>query len=431
MAASDDGSGQGDSRKDGLPEDDSHWDMPSNILGDFSEQPAKSFRLGRLWRQFLDRDLEREFQRYALSSHTISLRRMLVFGASSYLLWFSNDLILLGGFGNPVWEPMLLTRVFCAAALLGLFALMGRPGVTTATLRHATLVAYMVCLGGIHVLLWLLPAELLPLSVLMCLVTLTAYTLLSSPLYVSLPIAGAMGLAFVAVAKITRPDVSNGEWITLASVLAGTNIFGFMIGQDVQRGWRREFRSLVEQQRLAVRDHLTGAFNRRYLYDMALPAELERARRHKGWLSMVMCDLDHFKKINDLHGHPAGDAVLKAFAELLKSGTRSLDAVVRFGGEEFLLLLPGADAERAAETAERLRVALHKTPIQGPDGQRIAATASFGVCSAHLGGEEEARGEIRGHVMIAAADHYLYQAKQAGRNVVRCGGHQPGLGTPG
>ncbi|MGH2977370.1 MAG: diguanylate cyclase, partial [Gaiellaceae bacterium] len=162
---------------------------------------------------------------------------------------------------------------------------------------------------------------------------------------------------------------------------------------------------MVERQALV--DGLTGLANRRAASD-ALHAEAARAERLETPLSVVLADLDGFKDINDEYGHAVGDAVLRAFAEVLRDTLRESDLAGRWGGEEFLLLLPGADEEGAAQFAERVRIALAGRDIPSVPGLRV--TASFGVA--------EWAGETNTQQLVAAADSALYRAKRAGKDRV-------------
>ena len=156
---------------------------------------------------------------------------------------------------------------------------------------------------------------------------------------------------------------------------------------------------MVERQALV--DGLTGLANRRAASD-AVHAEVARAERLETPLAVVLADLDGFKDVNDAHGHAVGDAVLRTFAEVLRETLRESDVAGRWGGEEFLLLLPGADEDGAAQLAERVRVALAARSIPGVPGLRV--TASFGVA--------EYAGETNTDQLIAAADGALYRAKR-------------------
>jgi diguanylate cyclase (GGDEF)-like protein len=162
---------------------------------------------------------------------------------------------------------------------------------------------------------------------------------------------------------------------------------------------------MVERQ--ALMDGLTGLANRRAASD-ALHAEAARAKRLETPLSVVLADLDGFKDVNDLHGHAVGDEVLRVFADVLRETLRESDVAGRWGGEEFLLLLPGADEEGAAQLADRVRIALAARDIASAPGLRV--TASFGVA--------EYTGQTNAEELVDAADNALYRAKRAGRNRV-------------
>ncbi len=159
----------------------------------------------------------------------------------------------------------------------------------------------------------------------------------------------------------------------------------------------------------AVTDSLTGLYNRRYFWD-ALAREILTVRRKAAPFSVIMLDIDHFKKVNDTWGHDAGDQVLTAIAEVIRDSVRGSDIAVRYGGEEFALLLPGANAPVACERAESLRQAIEKLAVlHGPAS--IAVTASFGVAEHCDGGDS-------GMALMKAVDQALYAAKHAGRNTV-------------
>ena len=164
----------------------------------------------------------------------------------------------------------------------------------------------------------------------------------------------------------------------------------------------------------AVRDHLTGLHNRRHL-DRALTAALARVSADEP-LAVAVLDIDHFKAVNDRHGHAAGDQVLRGIADALRTATRPGDVVARLGGEEFVLLLPGAGLEAALARAEQVRIACaavrHRT-----GGGPVAVTVSVGVALASAGTDAVA--------LLAAADAALYEAKRAGRNRVAVAGRAP------
>jgi two-component system, cell cycle response regulator len=165
--------------------------------------------------------------------------------------------------------------------------------------------------------------------------------------------------------------------------------------------------------RLAVTDPLTGAYNRQYLSEH-LPGEIERCRRYAAPLSLALADVDHFKRVNDTLGHRVGDQVLRALVERCKRSVRDIDSVIRYGGEEILLLLPQTDARGALHVAERMREAVVSEPIV-VDSHALAITMSVGV--AELAPQDETPDQL-----IARADAALYAAKAGGRNRVELSG---------
>jgi two-component system cell cycle response regulator len=160
----------------------------------------------------------------------------------------------------------------------------------------------------------------------------------------------------------------------------------------------------------ATRDSLTHLWNRNSILE-ALSRELARGARESSPLGIVIVDLDHFKNINDNHGHPAGDAVLREAARRMQSGVRQYDSIGRYGGEEFLILLPNCGAVESYSQAERLRKQLTQADIRFNDIS-LRITASFGVTAAIPGQPWTAEGLVR------KADEALYVAKNSGRNRV-------------
>ena len=187
----------------------------------------------------------------------------------------------------------------------------------------------------------------------------------------------------------------------------------------MKTGWRiaeleRRLRVAREEAvRLSLTDALTGVSNRRHLGE-ALQTEITRARRFSRPLSVVMCDVDHFKRVNDTHGHASGDAVLRCCAALLRETVRlDVDWVARYGGEEFVVVLPETDLERALAVAERLRAAVESLEVRH-ESRTLRVTASFGVAST---GEPWPEGGV-GERLLTQADLCLYLSKQQGRNRV-------------
>jgi len=167
------------------------------------------------------------------------------------------------------------------------------------------------------------------------------------------------------------------------------------------------FREVKEN---SVRDALTGCFTRGHALDV-IDAELRRARRSQTPVSMIMFDLDHFKDVNDRHGHLCGDAVLSAVGKRMKEVLRGSDLKCRYGGEEFLVLLPETPLHGARRVAETLRKEIADRPVPW-SGEALTITASFGLA-------QTLPGEVNVQAVIARADQALYRAKDDGRNCVR------------
>jgi diguanylate cyclase (GGDEF)-like protein len=162
--------------------------------------------------------------------------------------------------------------------------------------------------------------------------------------------------------------------------------------------------------RLSTVDALTGLRTRRYVKEL-LSIEFLRARRYGTPLAILMADLDHFKEVNDRHGHPAGDAVLQGVADSLMCSLRATDTAGRYGGEELLVVLPQNDEEGGAVLAERWRCAVEDVTYKGPEEQAICVTISIGVAAYQEAFETP-------DDLVAAADKALYRAKEKGRNLV-------------
>jgi two-component system, cell cycle response regulator len=171
-------------------------------------------------------------------------------------------------------------------------------------------------------------------------------------------------------------------------------------------------RLVHELESLSRTDALTGAGNRR-AFDEALAHEMARAKRHGQALGLVMLDIDHFKRINDTHGHQGGDQVLRALAVLLRATLREGDLLYRYGGEEFAVLLPYAPASGAMAAAERMLREISRRPVRVGDTD-LHVTASAGVATVTAADHDGAR-------LVARADAALYEAKKAGRNCARDG----------
>ncbi|MBU1230593.1 MAG: GGDEF domain-containing protein [Proteobacteria bacterium] len=192
---------------------------------------------------------------------------------------------------------------------------------------------------------------------------------------------------------------------TLAALaLTGLGLFRPMVAEVVRDSEHLESLNRVLETQAGT-DKLTGAYNRR-TWDAEIGREFAKALRQKSRLCMVMTDLDHFKRVNDAHGHQRGDRVLQEFVQRLKLGVRVSDSVYRLGGEEFALLLSGTNIEQGRATAEKLRELVAGSPLAGG----LAITASFGVA--------ETDGRESPDEFFRRADQALYAAKAGGRNRV-------------
>jgi two-component system cell cycle response regulator len=179
----------------------------------------------------------------------------------------------------------------------------------------------------------------------------------------------------------------------------------------------REKNAMLEH--LSTTDTLTGLRTRRY-GDELIAIEVLRARRYRQPLTALMVDLDYFKRVNDEHGHPAGDAVLAGVGAVLRRTLRATDVATRYGGEEILVLLPNTDLRGGAVLAERLRASVAASSHALPSGRTLSVTASLGAASF---GERAPSAAA----LVAAADAALYLAKRRGRNTVALSGDSIGL----
>lgn len=253
------------------------------------------------------------------------------------------------------------------------------------------------------------------------------------------------GFLFDRTAPVGADLSSAYRWL-FAAVLASLAVAALAAWQmRVNRLLRREARSREDAERrlreaneqlqeglanvralqgtleaMAFRDPLTGLYNRRYLDD-ALERELQRARRQGYPASVLVIDIDHFKELNDRHGHQAGDAVLTALASELHASVRADDLACRWGGEEFVLVLPTMSIDAAGERADALRADFARRAVRYRE-TNLRATVSIGVAAFPMHGATAAE-------LIGSADHALYRAKSDGRNCVRVAGATPVAST--
>ena len=198
-------------------------------------------------------------------------------------------------------------------------------------------------------------------------------------------------------------------------------IFLMITGASFGAFWLEFQYMQYELSRQAARDLLTGMLNRRSFL-IEFERELARVRRGSGVLSVAMFDLDHFKRLNDTYGHPAGDEVLRAVAASMQGSIRLPDVLGRYGGEEFVLLMPDANTEAAMSVTERIRIAVGLGGVEW-NGERLTITLSGGVASFPRDGTNST-------ALIAAADAALYTAKRAGRNRILRAAIGPATAAP-
>jgi diguanylate cyclase (GGDEF)-like protein len=211
---------------------------------------------------------------------------------------------------------------------------------------------------------------------------------------------GSSNGTYINGRRVTSCELNNGDTLNL----------GPRVSFRFSSATAHEERVLKQLYESSVRDPLTGAFNRHY-FSSQLASEVAFAARHDTPLSVVLLDIDFFKKVNDTHGHLGGDAALVHLTNVFAKGLRTEDLLSRYGGEEFVILLRGIPVERAVAVADRLRVSLESQPVVHGEAT-FTVTASFGCASLACcaGAAPE--------VLLETADRRLYRAKEAGRNRV-------------
>jgi len=198
-----------------------------------------------------------------------------------------------------------------------------------------------------------------------------------------------------------EPVLRDGDRI----MLGGSMVLRFSLQDELDEAFQQQ---LYES---AVRDGLTGAYNKRYLLER-LDQEFSYAERHGTPLSIIVLDLDHFKRVNDQHGHAVGDEVLRAVSEAIKGAARAEDIFARYGGEEFVLMMRETSLHDTMRYADRLRILLSELDIEAGTADPIRISCSLGVAST------DGAWHKSGRRLFVKADRNLYQAKQSGRNCV-------------
>jgi diguanylate cyclase len=210
--------------------------------------------------------------------------------------------------------------------------------------------------------------------------------------------------------KVFAPAVELGHFLMLAAMLPALSLLSARLTRLRERTRRQRHdlsQALARIQELATRDELTGLVNRRHMSNL-LERERQRGVRSGRGFSLAMVDIDHFKAVNDHYGHPVGDEVLRTFAHHAPQALRGTDVVSRWGGEEFVLLLPEAALSAARVGVERMRGRIAATPMAHLSGVPIRVTVSVGLTE-HIAGESVTQ-------TLERADRALYEAKAQGRN---------------
>jgi diguanylate cyclase (GGDEF)-like protein len=371
--------------------------------------PSKpSLTIDRRRAEFADRASELRFIRHFLPERNRQLKVSLLFAAAFYVAFASTDFATLGDTAIA-W---MLAGLRVGVALVGVggyVAIARRPRSVRVSIGAASILL-VVALAVFMVVCWFQPQVLAWNAMSQALILMAVYVNFPNRYIYAAAIGIGSSMVFAAMLAV-QGNLKADDLLTLVLLLVMGNALGCIAARRFNVAQREQFRASLQLQRLADRDPLTGCYNRRFLQKGLLNAELERTRRYGTPLSVVLCDIDHFKRINDTYGHAAGDRVLADFAGLLLSLTRdTVDSVIRYGGEEFLLVLPQTDLAGAQALAERIRA----TFADAPDAT-VKATASFGIASVPT---HAAALPASSEALIGAADAQLYAAKRGGRNMV-------------
>jgi diguanylate cyclase (GGDEF)-like protein len=387
---------------------------PENTHGEYRQDACADYELRPFAGTFRLPDIERTFQLHHLAQTKAQLSIALGVCGCFYVAFALSDVAALGYTRETL--ILFLARLLVAfTAAAGIYRIARYPQSISMPRLAATTVE-VVGLSAFMLVVVYRPGEIAWHAMSMNIMLIVVYLFIPNALLNVMAVAVATTIVFtLLILTVGALSVSDGVTVTMLLVL--TNTIGIVAARRNEHLWRREFRAQSVLRTLSLRDHLTGCYNRRYIEEYLLDREIERASRYPAWLTVVMCDLDHFKAVNDTYGHRAGDAVLQHFAVLLQTICREhVDSVIRYGGEEFLLVLPETDLNSGTKVAERLRAAIAENPAYRDGTQTVMITASFGVASVDF--------SVQGHGvspqdLITKADELLYRAKNAGRNCVK------------
>lgn len=364
--------------------------------------------------EFADPAFKDRFIRHFLPQRNAQLKKSLVFAAVAYVLFGVTDLATLGP-GTIAWTLVGLRVAVALVALGGCVAIACRPDSVSASIG-ASCSLLVAALGVFMVVSWYQPGALAWNVMSQALIVMAVYVNFPNRFVYSVAIGAGSSAVFGAMLFI-QGYLKTDDLLTLVLLLILGNALGYIAASRFHLAQREQFRSAFLLQQMADRDPLTGCFNRRILQKGLLDTELARTRRYGTPLSVILCDIDHFKRVNDTHGHAIGDQVLVDFAALLLGMTReTMDSVVRYGGEEFLVVLPQTELAGAQALAERIRHAFASATRPTASGRPVPATASFGIAAVPA---SSTAAPASSDELLAAADAQLYAAKHGGRNAVR------------
>lgn len=360
------------------------------------------FAIDPLSGEFADRSTESAYLAHHLERTRAQLAFTLLFCSLYFLGFFATDLAALGMVADTA---LLLGARLLVAATAGSCAWLAWRPLPVGATRLAATVAEAVALACFMLIAVHRPGEFHWHAMSLAIMLLVIYLYIPNRLAYAFAIAAAATACFLAL-TLAHAGMGFADLLTLGMLLTLVNTFGALAARRYNVVVREEYRAQRVLQHAAERDHLTGCYNRRYLHErlMNLPS---------GPMTVILCDIDNFKQVNDAHGHAAGDAVLLQFSRLLQAAAREGDSVVRYGGEEFLMVLPETGFDAALQLAEWLRTRFRGLPIDtGADGAPVYATASFGVAAIAAGGSAPLAS------LIDAADKLMYAAKRNGRDRV-------------
>lgn len=379
------------------------------------------------WRgEFVSAGLEEQFQRYVQARTAQQMRNSLFVAAGLFLLFSLSDYALLG-YGDRFLALLGVRLVVVFAALTLAFALVRRPA-----LVNSALAVNLVVFVGVTAVILIVPLR--PQTVgtqvpAVMVATIAVYLFFPNriPWMVLLNLYLAIG--FIA-AVVAYAPIPAGTILTMTLLLVFVNTVGLMTAARLSRLRREQYASLLEEREINQRlqeeiaerqrleeqlkhmartDELTGLNTRRRFFEL-VEQELRRARRERTPLAVCMVDVDHFKTINDRHGHTVGDRALRALARRCREVLREADIIGRFGGEEFTIALPGTGVSQAREVAERLRA--HVAAMEIPASPSpLRPTVTIGLAQVEPG-------ERSVEPALNRADEALYHGKGAGRDCV-------------